>query len=50
MKKQITVTFSGKIGEEAKRNYHKILARIIVDQYGVDFAKELLEALKKQDY
>lgn len=47
MKRQITVTCSGKIGEEAKRNYHKILARIIVEQYGAEFAKELLEELKK---
>lgn len=49
MKRQITVTCSGKIGEEAKRNYHKILARIIVEQYGVEFAKELLEKLMKED-
>ena len=49
MKRQITVTCSGKIGEEAKRNYHKILARIIVEQYGVEFAKELLEKLMEED-
>lgn len=49
MKKQLTVTCHGQICEEAKRNYHKILARIIVDQYGVEFAKELLEKLMKED-
>lgn len=48
MKRQITVSYSGKIGEEAKRNYHKVLERIIVGQYRVEFAKELLEELKKQ--
>lgn len=49
MKRKITVTCSGKIGEEAKRNFHKVLARMIVDQYGTEFAKELLEELKKQE-
>ena len=49
MKRPITVTCTGKIGEEAKRNYHKILARIIVNQYGTEFAKELLEKLQKDN-
>lgn len=49
MKRPITVTCTGKIGGEAKRNYHKILARIIVNQYGTEFAKELLEKLQKDN-
>lgn len=49
MRKQIKVTVSGTLGNKAKENFNEVLARIIVKQYGVEFAKELLEALKKQD-
>ncbi|EDT76373.1 MAG: hypothetical protein E6Z74_10060 [Clostridium perfringens] len=49
MKKKITVTCSGKIGKEANRNFHRVLADMIVTQYGLDFAKELLKELKKVD-
>lgn len=49
MKRQLKVKCHGQICEEAKMNYHKILARIIVNQYGVEFAKELLEELKKEE-
>lgn len=49
MKREITVKCSGKIGKEANRNFHRVLADMIVQQYGVEFAKELLEELKKQE-
>lgn len=47
-KRKITVTTSGTIGKEAIINYHKILADLIVEQYGVEFAKSLLEYLKNE--
>lgn len=46
--KKITAKCIGKIGKEANRNFHRVLADMIVTQYGVDFAKEVLEELKKQ--
>ena len=49
MKREITVKCSGKIGKEANRNFHRVLADMIVQQYGAEFAKELLEELKKGD-
>lgn len=47
MKRKITVTCSGKIGKEANRNFHRVLADMIVQQYGIEFAEALLEELKK---
>ena len=49
MRREITVTCTGSIGEKAKENFNEVLARIIVKQYGIEFAKELLEELKKED-
>lgn len=47
-KKEIKVTVTGTIGEKAKENYNECLARIIVKQYGIEFAKALLECLKNE--
>lgn len=49
MKRQIKVTVTGTLGEKAKENFNEVLARIIVKQYGVEFAKNLLEELKKEE-
>lgn len=49
MKKQITVKCSGKIGKEANENFHRVLADMIVKQYGIEFAKAVLEELKKDN-
>lgn len=49
MRRQIKVTTSGTLSEKAKENFNEKLAQIIVHQYGVEFAKELLEELKKGD-
>lgn len=49
MKRKIKVTVTGTLGEKAKENFHKKLAQIIVSQYGVEFAKALLEELKKDN-
>ena len=45
MKKKITISCQNKPSEEAKSNFHKLLAQTIVDQNGSDFAKELLKNL-----
>ena len=49
MNKEIKVTTTGKPCKEAIINFHKILARMIVSQFGVEFAKSLLEELKKDE-
>ena len=49
MKRKITVTCTGEIGEKAKENFNEVLSRIIVKQYGVEIAKAVLEELKKED-
>lgn len=49
MKREITVKCTGVPCEEAVRNFHKVLARMIVSQFGVEFAKSLLEKLKKEE-
>lgn len=47
MKKKITISCQNKPSEEAKSNFHKLLAQTIVSEKGSDFAKELLENLNK---
>lgn len=46
--KKITITCSNKPCDEAIRNFHRLRCRILVAQHGVEFAKSLLEELKKQ--
>lgn len=48
MKREIKVVTHGTIGKKANENFHRVLADMIVQQYGVEFAKELLEELKNQ--
>lgn len=48
-KREIKVKTSGKIGKKANQNFHRVLADMIVSQYGVQFAKALLEELKKEE-
>lgn len=45
--RKITGEVEGTITEKMNREYHKILADAIVDQYGVEVAKKILEGLKK---
>jgi hypothetical protein len=46
--REIKVIVEGTITEEMNREYHHILADAIVDQYGVEIAKLILEGLKKE--
>lgn len=49
MKKAITGTIEGTITKEISKEYHRILADAIVDQYGVDAAKKVLKRLKEEN-
>ena len=46
--REITVEIEGTITEEMRREYHHILADVIVAQYGVEVAKQILDMLKKE--
>jgi len=46
--RKITVEVEGIITDEMRREYHHILADVIVAQYGVEVAKQILEGLKKE--
>jgi len=46
--REITVEVEGTITDEMRREYHHILADVIVAQYGVEVAKQILEGLKKE--
>lgn len=48
-KKEIKVTVHGAINDKIKKDFHDRLAMILVDQYGVEFCKEILERLKYED-
>lgn len=47
--REITVEVEGTITNEMRREYNHILADAIVAQYGVEIAKQILEALKKEE-
>lgn len=47
--REITVEVEGTITDEMRREYNHILADAIVAQYGVEIAKQILEALKKEE-
>lgn len=44
--REITVEVEGIITDEMRKEYHHILADAIVAQYGVEIAKQILDALK----
>ena len=46
--REITVEVEGIITDEMRKEYHHILADAIVAKYGVEIAKQILEALKKE--
>jgi hypothetical protein len=46
--REIIVEVEGIITEEMRREYNHILADAIVAKYGIEIAKQILEALKKE--
>jgi len=47
--REIIVEVEGNITDEMRKEYHHILADVIVAQYGIEVAKQILEGLKKEE-
>jgi pentose-5-phosphate-3-epimerase len=47
--RKIIVEVEGNITDEMRKEYHHILADVIVAQYGIEVAKQILEGLKKEE-